>query len=334
MQTANLSGGFTIIPVSAVSFSLQVFWLIKIYASAYPTSITVRGSNVYEERSLGIYMGDRPPDSDDSDSDDEKRPPTSKSRPEPEPEGTTTGLMIPSLPRSPLTPVSITSQVSRLSTASRRGLTKLVGITRQGTAFMGRQIQRRMTTGFQGVGVAAPVALPIPVPRKSTLPTFNTPDSSPSSKTTAAPTPAPKLDLTTHHARSQLSHDIPLLALSFLLLVLLETPHITSSPLIYSLWNILFELVSAYANNGITVGFQGRDYSFCGGWRKLSKLLLVGVMLRGRHRDLPVALDRAVKLPREGDWDGEEEEDGEIRRTISRSPAVGRSPMSGRLDGL
>lgn len=311
-----------------------MFWLIKIYASAYPTSITVRGSNVYEERSLGIYMGDEPPDSDDSDSDDEKRPAKAKPLPEsePEPEGTTTGLMIPSLPRPPLTPVSITSQVSRLSTASRRGLTKLVGITRQGTAFMGRQIQRRMTTGFQGVGVSASAALPIP--QKSTLPTFNTPATSTSSKTTTAPTPAPRPDLTTHHARSQLSHDIPLLALSFLLLVLIETPHISSSPLIYSLWNILFELVSAYANNGITVGFPGRDYSFCGGWRKLSKLLLVGVMLRGRHRDLPVALDRAVKLPREGDWDGEEEEDGEIRKIISRSPAVGRSPMLGRLNGL
>jgi hypothetical protein len=49
---------------------------------------------------------------------------------------------------------------------------------------------------------------------------------------------------------------------------------------------------------------------------------MILVMLRGRHRDLPVALDRAVKLP-SIDLDEKEEDDAEIRRAISRTPNLG-----------
>jgi Trk-type K+ transport system membrane component len=44
---------------------------------------------------------------------------------------------------------------------------------------------------------------------------------------------------------------------------------------------------------------------------------MILVMLRGRHRGLPVALDRAVRLP--GERLGEiEEEDAEIRSLFSQ----------------
>ena len=49
-----------------------------------------------------------------------------------------------------------------------------------------------------------------------------------------------------------------------------------------------------------------------------SKLILIAVMLRGRHRGLPVALDRAVRLPgRNGIVGAGEEEDRVRRRSIS-----------------
>ena len=51
---------------------------------------------------------------------------------------------------------------------------------------------------------------------------------------------------------------------------------------------------------GISTGLPDQAYSFSGGWHKASKLILCAVMLRGRHRGLPVALDRAVRLPEEG----------------------------------
>lgn len=40
-----------------------------------------------------------------------------------------------------------------------------------------------------------------------------------------------------------------------------------------------------------------KNYSLSGAMGKLSKLIICIVMLRGRHRGLPVALDRAIMFP-------------------------------------
>ena len=314
---AILSGGFAVVPISAVYFGLQVLWLVKMYASAYPTSITVRGSNVYEERSLGIYAGDEPDDTNDG---EEKKEKTAGGG----------GLFLsagPAALQPPLTPMSVASQasrLSRLSQASKGGIDKIVGIGREGTAILGRQLQRRMT-GFQGVGVA-----PVPRRKKPGVPTVvqPSPDSSASSSTAAsmhslADHPPPgEQDLVSHHVRSQLSHDVWWIAFAFFLITIIETSHTLEDPAAYSLFNILFEIVSAYANNGVTMGLPTAAYSFSGGWHAGSKFVLVLVMLRGRHRDLPVALDRAVRLP-SMDLDDKEEDDAEIRRALSRTPNLG-----------
>lgn len=63
------------------------------------------------------------------------------------------------------------------------------------------------------------------------------------------------------------------------------------------IWVVIFEVVSAYATVGISVGVPDNNYSFCGAWHILSKLVLVAVMIKGRHRGLPRAIDRAVQLP-------------------------------------
>lgn len=39
------------------------------------------------------------------------------------------------------------------------------------------------------------------------------------------------------------------------------------------------------------------NYSLCGDFRTISKLVLCAVMIRGRHRGLPVAIDRSILLP-------------------------------------
>ncbi|KAG6843309.1 hypothetical protein H0H93_001455, partial [Arthromyces matolae] len=41
------------------------------------------------------------------------------------------------------------------------------------------------------------------------------------------------------------------------------------------------------------------NFSFAGELKSLSKFILCLVMIRGRHRILPVAIDRAVMLPSE-----------------------------------
>jgi Trk-type K+ transport system membrane component len=58
------AGGFYIVPLSSVRISLQVLYVIMMYISAYPVAITIRNSNVYEERSLGVYASESQADSD------------------------------------------------------------------------------------------------------------------------------------------------------------------------------------------------------------------------------------------------------------------------------
>jgi hypothetical protein len=61
----------------------------------------------------------------------------------------------------------------------------------------------------------------------------------------------------------------------------------------------VFELVSAYGSIGLSIGLPNANYSTCGAFHPLSKLVVCLVMIRGRQRGLPVAIDRAVMLPRE-----------------------------------
>lgn len=62
----------------------------------------------------------------------------------------------------------------------------------------------------------------------------------------------------------------------------------------------MFEVVSAYGNVGLSLGVPYDNYSFCGAWHVLAKLVLMTAMIRGRHRILPMAIDRAVLLPGQG----------------------------------
>lgn len=97
------------------------------------------------------------------------------------------------------------------------------------------------------------------------------------------------------------------------------------------LFSILFETISAYGTVGLSLGVPYNNYSFCGAWQALSKLVLMTVMLRGRHRILPMAIDRAILLPgqdimerldkrfrggsdNEGDWERNREEIREEER--------------------
>lgn len=52
------SGGFYVVPVPGLRIGLLILYVIMMYISVYPVVITMRNSNVYEERSLGIYADD------------------------------------------------------------------------------------------------------------------------------------------------------------------------------------------------------------------------------------------------------------------------------------
>ncbi|KAJ5450235.1 uncharacterized protein N7458_006684 [Penicillium daleae] len=126
--------------------------------------------------------------------------------------------------------------------------------------------------------------------------------------------------------RSQLSHDIWWIALAVLFIAIAESDHYTDQPVAFSTFNIIFEVVSAYGCVGVSVGYPGKNYSFCGAWHTISKLILAAVALRGRHRGLPVAIDKAVMLPNESlAW--AEEEDAALRRERTRNWGLDRMPL-------
>lgn len=207
------NGGFNIIKISTLQIGTQVIYVVMMYISVYPVVITMRHSNVYEERSLGIYADD------------------------------------PS--------VNEHNESYSLDTSSN-------------------------------------VSPKSPAPRR--------------------------LYFIRHQLRAQIAYDLWWIALAVIIICIVEAGQFTRDPVTYSAFNVIFETVSAYGCVGLSTGLPNQLYSFSGGWHTLSKLVLCAVMVRGRHRALPVAIDKAIMLPSDR-LAKAEEEDALIRmeRTMSRS---------------
>ncbi|KAF2091272.1 TrkH-domain-containing protein, partial [Saccharata proteae CBS 121410] len=235
------SGGFYVVAIPSVRISLQVLYVVMMYISVYPVVITMRNSNVYEERSLGIYADDEETDQ---------------------------------VLRSGGSPASSTHETERDKGPS---------------AF--RKLMQRMHGGSGG----------------------NPPTNPPTNKPGMG-----KGYFVRQQLRAQLAHDAWLIVLAVFVIMIIEGSQFETSPATFSVFNVIFEVVSAYGCVGISVGVPDNSYSFCGSWHVGSKLVLCAVMLRGRHRGLPVAIDKAVLLPGEQQWRAEEE-DAAIRMERSGS---------------
>jgi len=118
------------------------------------------------------------------------------------------------------------------------------------------------------------------------------------------------------HARKQLSFDMWWLALALFLVCIIERDNLDNINSLhwFNIFAIVFELVSAYGTVGLSLGIPTQNYSLSGAFRPLSKLIVCLVMLRGRHRGLPVAIDRAVMLAAEFDRSPEDFPDGLQRK--------------------
>lgn len=221
------SGGFYVVTITNTRIALQVLYVIMMYISAYPVAITMRNSNVYEERSLGIYAED----------------------------------------------------FDRREVADTdAGRTRLNSGSKEGQSVGGRL--RRIATAAR-------------TPRRQVNSRF-----------------------LRQQLRAQLSHDTWWIALAVFLIMVIEGARFESDPTVFSCFNVIFEVVSGYGCVGISTGVPWAAFSFCGAWHSLSKLVLTAVMIRGRHRGLPVAIDHAVQLPDHSLWLAEED-DG--RRRLERS---------------
>lgn len=229
--------------------------MIMMYISVYPVSITMRHSNVYEERSLGIYEDDPQVLEAENGNGNENG-----------------NHLLPTISEEPEKPA----------------------LRRRVTAAAQKTVKKSMT--FHGVGVRPP-------PK--------------------GPDDNSRISFIGQQIRGQLAHDMWWLILPVIVIMIIETDHFLKQPLAYSVFNVLFEVVSAYGCVGLSMGLPGKSYSMAGGMHRGSKFVLCLVILRGRHRGLPVALDKAVRLPGEK-LVREEEEDSKIRRTKTMNRIASR----------
>ncbi|EWG51153.1 hypothetical protein FVEG_16760 [Fusarium verticillioides 7600] len=102
------------------------------------------------------------------------------------------------------------------------------------------------------------------------------------------------------HLRNQLSFDLWYICLGLLCISIAEHKKIMDgNDPAFTMWPMLFEGVSAYCNVGLSLGYPTINSSFCTEFSTFSKLIICAMMIRGRHRGLPYALDRAIVLPTE-----------------------------------
>ncbi|KDQ09512.1 hypothetical protein BOTBODRAFT_148102 [Botryobasidium botryosum FD-172 SS1] len=103
------------------------------------------------------------------------------------------------------------------------------------------------------------------------------------------------------HVRRQLANDVWWLVGGIWLVCVIERDSLVDpdNASWFNIFRIVFEMVAAYSGVGLSLGIPTQNYSFSGALRKLSKIIVMVLMVRGRHRELPLAIDRAIMLPHE-----------------------------------
>lgn len=101
------------------------------------------------------------------------------------------------------------------------------------------------------------------------------------------------------HLRNQLSFDLWYIFLGLFIICIAENGQLSKENPNFNVFSCLFEVVSAYGTVGLSLGFPGVNTSLTGEFSTISKLVIIAMMIRGRHRGLPYALDRAIMLPNE-----------------------------------
>jgi potassium uptake Trk family protein len=101
------------------------------------------------------------------------------------------------------------------------------------------------------------------------------------------------------HLRKQLSFDLWYVFLGWFIIAIVEGPRLDATKDGFTLFAVLFEVVSAYGTVGLSLGYPGINASLSAEFKTLSKLVIIAMQIRGRHRGLPYSLDRAVLLPSE-----------------------------------
>ncbi|KAJ9661004.1 low affinity potassium transporter [Neophaeococcomyces mojaviensis] len=102
------------------------------------------------------------------------------------------------------------------------------------------------------------------------------------------------------HVRKQLGFDLWWIFLGLFVISIVEGKRLqNTNEYAFTIFSVLFEIVSAYGTVGLSLGYPTINASFSAEFHSLSKLVIIAMQIRGRHRGLPYELDRAILLPSE-----------------------------------
>ena len=138
------------------------------------------------------------------------------------------------------------------------------------------------------------------------------------------------------HLRRQLSFDLWYIFLGLFIIAIAEGPHIqNTNEYAFTMFSVLFEIVSAYGTVGLSLGYPDFNTSFSGRFGVLSKLVIIAMQIRGRHRGLPYELDRAILLPSESLHQKEDADAAKrmLQRRSSNLSQLEMSPTTGSATG-
>lgn len=133
------------------------------------------------------------------------------------------------------------------------------------------------------------------------------------------------------HLRRQLSFDLWFIFIGFFILSISEGNRLSKND--FSMFAVLFEIVSAYGTVGLSLGYTNVNASLSSQFTVVGKLVIIAMQIRGRHRGLPYGLDRAVLLPSESRFRNEVDESmltGVRTRTMPRRGSVVSVATDGR----
>ncbi|KAI8090940.1 cation transport protein-domain-containing protein [Gilbertella persicaria] len=222
-SVATRNAGFSVVSLADINPAAQLVYIVAMYISVYPVAISMRNSNIYQERALGIFRG-------------EDEEPMKFSEDE--------------LAEAPFIKLKRHATMTSIAQNTKK-------LLKGPDFFVITQIQRQLTS------------------------------------------------------------DICWVITAVFCICALEAQSIMS-PSPVTMATVIYECVSAFGNVGASTGYPNTATSQSAQYRTLSKLVIIILMYRGRHRGLPASIDRSILLPSD-ELAQKEKEDEERRRNTSAS---------------